>query len=394
VVFWSASGRNRPLGHDQVDELGKASRKRGGMNVMARKWLLWGAALGATALLFGGHAIGSSKPNVSKLSPRPIDVRVRRISSFSKSGSAGDQSDALIFRGGLVLSSGNASFGGLSGLEISPDGKRLLAVSDAGAWLKAGLTYDGRRLAGVRDVTFGPLLAKQSRPLIRKRDRDAESLRLYKGSLDNGIALVGFELNDRVGFYPIKNGRLGAPIHYLRPPVRLSKNRGFEAAAVIRGGRYKGSIIAFAERKLDPDGHHSGWLWPAKKTKPGSLKASVVGVHRKSRRLAVKDESGFNITDVTSAANGDLYLLERRFRWSEGVKMRIRRIAVRDIKPGTLLKTQTLLQADLNSEIDNMEGLAIHQNKHGRTILTVISDDNFNSFLQRTLLLQFELKPL
>jgi hypothetical protein len=365
------------------------------MNPTARKCLLWSAALGAAALLCGGYANGFAKPNVSKLKPHPIDVQARQITSFSKSDSAvGDHFGAFIFRGGLVLSSPNASFGGLSGLEISLDGKRLLAVSDAGAWLKAKLTYAGGRPTGIRNVMFGPILGKGARPLVRSRDRDAESMRLYKGNLENGVVLVSFELNDRIGFYSIKGGRLGAPVHYLRPPIRLRRNKGIEATGAIRGGRYKGGIIAFAERKLDSNGHHSGWLWPAKKGKPGSSKAAVVSVRRKSQRLAITDEGGFNITDVAGAANGDVYLLERRFRWSDGIKMRIRRIAARDFKPGTLLKSQTLLQADLNSEIDNMEGLAIHQNKQGRTVLTLISDDNFNSFLQRTLLLQFELKPV
>ena len=38
-----------------------------------------------------------------------------------------------------------------------------------------------------------------------------------------------------------------------------------------------------------------------------------------------------------------------------------------------------------------MEGLAVHQDAAGKTVITLISDNNFNSFLQRTLLLQFEL---
>ena len=36
-----------------------------------------------------------------------------------------------------------------------------------------------------------------------------------------------------------------------------------------------------------------------------------------------------------------------------------------------------------------MEGLSVHL-ENGRTVLTLISDDNF-SFLQRTILLEFEL---
>ena len=50
---------------------------------------------------------------------------------------------------------------------------------------------------------------------------------------------------------------------------------------------------------------------------------------------------------------------------------------------------ETLLEADLAHEIDNMEGLAISRDASGTAILTLISDDNFNTALQRTLLLQF-----
>ena len=54
-----------------------------------------------------------------------------------------------------------------------------------------------------------------------------------------------------------------------------------------------------------------------------------------------------------------------------------------------MLDGEYLLDADLGQEIDNMEGIAVHRDE-GRTILTLISDDNF-SFIQRTLLLEFEL---
>jgi hypothetical protein len=41
-------------------------------------------------------------------------------------------------------------------------------------------------------------------------------------------------------------------------------------------------------------------------------------------------------------------------------------------------------------QIDNMEGLSIHVDSVGATVLTLISDDNL-SILQRTVLLQFKL---
>jgi hypothetical protein len=72
--------------------------------------------------------------------------------------------------------------------------------------------------------------------------------------------------------------------------------------------------------------------------------------------------------------------------------MRLRRIAGGQIKVGARLDGELVLDAGMTSQIDNMEGLAVHQDAAGRTILTIVSDDNHNAF-QRTLLLQFALNP-
>ena len=96
------------------------------------------------------------------------------------------------------------------------------------------------------------------------------------------------------------------------------------------------------------------------------------------------------IVVVEPLPGGGIVVLERRFRYSEGVKMRIRRIAEAELKRGTPIEGETLLEADENLNIDNMEGIAAHRSAAGETILTLISDDNFSP-LQRTLLLQFAL---
>ncbi len=87
---------------------------------------------------------------------------------------------------------------------------------------------------------------------------------------------------------------------------------------------------------------------------------------------------------------GDLLVLERKFSWTGGLAIRLRRIALTGIKPGALVDGAVLFEADLGQEIDNMEGLSVHRSAAGETVLTLISDDNF-SLLQRTLLLQFVL---
>jgi hypothetical protein len=60
------------------------------------------------------------------------------------------------------------------------------------------------------------------------------------------------------------------------------------------------------------------------------------------------------------------------------------------IKPGALLDGTTLVEADKNFQIDNMEAIGLHQASSGETILTLMSDDNFSS-AQRTIMLQFAL---
>jgi hypothetical protein len=70
--------------------------------------------------------------------------------------------------------------------------------------------------------------------------------------------------------------------------------------------------------------------------------------------------------------------------------MRIRRVPLSDVKVGTTIDGPALIEADMNFQIDNMEGLSVHRDADGALVLTLISDDNF-SLVQRTLLLQFTL---
>ena len=84
-------------------------------------------------------------------------------------------------------------------------------------------------------------------------------------------------------------------------------------------------------------------------------------------------------------------VLERRFRFSEGVKMRIRRIAAGELKKGAVIAGEVLLEANDSFNIDNMEAIAAHRAASGETVLTLMSDDNFSP-LQRTLIMQFTLR--
>ena len=74
--------------------------------------------------------------------------------------------------------------------------------------------------------------------------------------------------------------------------------------------------------------------------------------------MHLKNIDDYDLTDIASLDDGTLFVLERRFRWLEGLKVRLRRLAPGALQLGRTAIGETLLEADLNDEIDNMEGLA------------------------------------
>lgn len=331
-----------------------------------------------TAAVLSGFASADPKPDPTGLAIEPIDIDARPIASFDRLDSSRTRFGRLEWRGGLVLTSPAAIFGGWSGLVMDGDGRRFVAVSDAGAWMTGELTYDGGRPKAITNAKVGPLLAAGARSLKRARDRDAEAVALLDGSLSRGHLLVAFERNHRIGRFEIGARGLGPPEEYLKLPAeaqRMKSSLGFEAMTVLRGGPRKGSVLAISERLIGEDGHHSAWI-----LEDGA-----------AQRVAIRDFGDFDMTGAAALADGSVLLLERRFRWLEGVKMRLRMIPAREIAAGSPAVGEVLLEADMAQEIDNMEALAVHTGPRGETVVTLMSDDNFNSFLQRTILLQFAL---
>ena len=220
---------------------------------------------------------------------------------------------------------------------------------------------------------MAPILGPDGRALTAHRWRDTESI-----ADDNGTLYVGIEgVNQILRFDYGKDGVLahGYPIPVPAGIRTLPKNMGLEALVFVpQGQRLGGNLIAISERGLDKAGNLRAFL----------IDGLVFG------EFSIRRMAHFDVTDAALLPSGDLLILERSLTWPEGLSVHIRRIPIEGVVPGAVVNGPVLFEADLQFEIDNMEGLAVHKAPTGEVILTLVSDDNFSA-LQRTVLLQFTL---
>ncbi len=329
-------------------------------------------------------ALAKSKPDPGIAEARAIEVIARPIIAFEPRHPEVTRFGKLEFRGGLVLTSSSSAFGGWSALALDTQGRRLLSVSDTGVWLTGELTYDKGRPSGISDARLGPLTGFDGKPFTWFRERDSEGFALVSGTLSKGEGLVSFEGNHRILRYPVSEAGLGLPIEQLQLPPetkRLSMNKSLESVCQLKAGPDAGAIVTLAERFPTPPPDHVGWLR---------------GMDGRWRTLAIQSIDDFYLTDCHGLDDGSMLVLERRFRWRDvldGVRMRLRRFTAEEIAAGGVMAGEILIEASKEQEIDNMEGLAAYREADGTLVVTMISDDNFNAFLQRTVLLQFALPP-
>jgi hypothetical protein len=334
-------------------------------------------ALLAAALLLAAAATVIAKPTALPVAPVAVQVKATPIDHFDPAEPERTRFGRLEFRGGLELTADNAAFGGWSALALDAAGTRLLSASDAGVWMTGRLDYQDGRLAGLSDVTLAAMRGTAGETLSRVGRGDVESL-----AVDGTACFVGIERVHEIRRYacaeaPFTARGVPQPV----PPAlkKMPKNAGLEALAVVprrpssAGGPPGGSLIGLTET-----GPREG---------EDALGFIIGG--GKSSAFRVKLSDGFSITDA-AVAGGDLLALERHYSLLRGVAMRVRRVPLAQVRPDAVVDGEALIVAGRAQQIDNMEGLAVHTNSAGETILTMISDDNF-SFLQRTLILQFAL---
>ena len=334
-----------------------------------RRWLAAAAAI--LLVCAAGYAVARSMRATD--APERIVITTRPILSFDLRDPSRQRFGALEFRGGLDLTSPSRAFGEISAIRLDADGARFIAVSDRGSWLRGRIVYDGTRPAAIADAEIAPILGADGRPLAARGWHDAESI-----AQDGGTLYVGLErVQQIVRFDYGRDGLLarGTPIPVPPDFATLDHNKSLECLAIVPPGLPgAGTLIAVTEHSLDKDGNHRAFL----------LKGAEVG------RFAVKRSDGFDVSDCEVLAPAGFLLLERRYSLARGPAIRIRRLQLSQLVSDALVDGAVLMEADLGQQIDNMEGIALHRNARGETIVTIISDNNF-ALVQRTLLLQFAL---
>jgi hypothetical protein len=274
--------------------------------------------------------------------------------------------------GTLKLTSPDSDFGGLSGLIVSPDGTRFLAITDASHWLTGELAYDKGRLSGIKGTRIAPLRDEDGKPLSGKQG-DAEGL---AGTLD-GTIYVSFEGDHRIWAYAFGRDGLDAAARAVPVPEGLAKapgNGGLEALELLRNGR----LLALTEGLTDKAGQTRGWL--------------IDPQGGKDEALSIVARAPYEITDARQLPGGDVLTLERRFSRTGGIGFAMRRFPLGSLEQGSPIRGEVIAEAGMDYVIDNMEGLSVRTDEGGRTLVYALSDDNFNGPLQQTLLMLFELR--
>ncbi|WP_419904031.1 esterase-like activity of phytase family protein [Kiloniella sp.] len=309
--------------------------------------------------------------NLAVLHSVQIPITVEAV-SFSNTSQSNMKHGALIWRGGLKVKSTHQRFGGLSGLEISPDGKTMLAVTDKGLWFKGRLGYGlGGDLLSLSRGLLSSLKGTKGTALTRKKERDSESI----ARAEDGAIYISFERHHRILKYPAPLEANAESIPFPETFTSTSKNRGIEALTWLPGG----CLLAIPERIDSPtsESHEEliqAFLWD----------------QYSWGTIYLKPNGNFLPTGLSVTPQGDLLLLERSFSIFEGFKTSLRIFPAEQIQPGGVMEGRVLATFEGQHAIDNMEGISSRLGTTGETLIYLLSDDNL-SFTQDTLLLMFEI---
>ena len=244
--------------------------------------------------------------------------------------------------------------GGLSGIEVGPDGREVTALTDRGVLVTARIARRDGVPVALETVRHHALTTPEGGGL-RGYAADSEGIAVA------GDVVVGYEGYHRLWRHR-RDGSGASRLPLLDALSDLPGNSGPEAVAATP----EGAILAVAERPVGDA--FPVWRWDGAWTE-------VALLPRRGPMKAVGADVG---------PDGRLYLLERRMT-PLGFRSRVRRFALDGSGEETVLETPP-------GRHGNLEGIAVWRDGDQAIRLTMVSDDNFIP-LMRGELVEYRLGP-
>ena len=270
----------------------------------------------------------------------------------------------LHFLGAWTLSSPDDRFGGLSGLSVGQG--EAVAVSDTGMVM----TFPLPGVSASPRVRFQP--AEQGPGTLRhRRSRDSEGLQVAGGQL-----WLSFERYNAIWRYDRATMR---PQSAAQPEAMRrwrGNNSGPEAIVRLADGRF----LLIQEGIENGSPTSEAVLFAGDPSVPGTP-----GI-----RLAYRRPPGYRATDAALLPDGRVLILNRGLAWLR-LSAKLVVADVRGLRAGGTIGGQEVATLEAPLAVDNMEGVSVTE-EGGRTIVWLVSDDDYMRLFRHTLLLKFELR--
>ncbi len=273
---------------------------------------------------------------------------------------------ALTFLGGWELKSPNSDFGGVSAM-VALANNRFLAVSDAGILI--GFTFDGKSRLADSFIADLPGAYGKDRDY---EDRDSEGMAYDPASRRIWIS---YEAHHAIRRFPPSLNRIDG-VRRLTFTGDWSDNGGIETFVRLADGRF----VIISETHMRADDANTAYLYSGDPVEPGT----------QIMPFGYRAPKGYRPTDAALLPDGRVLVLNRRIGFPQGFTAKLVLIDPKDISRNAMIKPKLLATLAPPMLVDNMEALAVTQEKD-QTIVWMASDDNFNT-IQRTLLMKFVLR--
>ena len=292
-------------------------------------------------------------------------IRAERVALDSRDP-ARDRVGALVYLGGVSLSSPDRAFGGFSAMRLVGD--RFTLVSDGGNIVSFDMGGDFQlRNAVFGDVRDGPGTGWD------KPDRDVESLAFDPAS---GTVWLGYERDNAIWRY---DAALKRSDGHVRPPAMRDwpRNGGAESLVRLHDGRF----IAISETGRARGGKGRSALM---------FERDPVTAPDRGFRFTYLPPAGFDPSDMAELPDGRLLVLNRRFALPALFTAKLTIVDPRAIRPGAVVQGREIAHFAAPLLHDNFEALAVAR-EGADTIVWMAADDN-QQFWERSLLLKFRLE--